>query len=138
LKNELAGNTVLLVRHAEKPSDGRELTPAGEARAIAYTHYFWPFRELGKPVKVSALYAGADSEGSIRPRLTLEPLSKAIHMRLDSSVSTKNSQALVQLLRSQPHGNSPLICWRHGAIPELITAFGGDPKGGDSGREVAG
>ena len=123
----LANNTVLIIHHAEKPEQGRELTALGEARARAYASYFTPFRETGSPFDITALYAGADSDSSIRPRLTLEPLSKADHLRLDTSVGTKEPAALVQLLRSTPHGTYPLICWKHGQIPNLITAFGGDP-----------
>lgn len=126
-QDHLAGNTVLIVRHAEKPLVGRELTPAGEARASAYAHYFEPFHDGGLKLRVNALYAGADSADSVRPRLTLEPLSHSTGLPLDSSVSTKDPAALVALLRTQPHGNHPLVAWRHGSIPALLTAFGASP-----------
>ena len=122
--SNLAGNTVLIVRHAEKPEVGKGLTAEGEARARAYVRYFEPFDEAGVTVKVDALYAGADSENSIRPRLTLEPLSKATGLKLDTSVGTKEPQELVKLLRTTPHGSHPLVAWRHGQIPALLTAFG--------------
>ncbi len=125
--DHLAGNTVLIVRHAEKPPLGRELTPTGEARAGAYIHYFEPFHDAGLNLRVNALYAGADSADSIRPRLTLEPLSRATGLPLDSTVSTKDPAALVALLRMQPHGNHPLVAWRHGSIPALLAAFGASP-----------
>lgn len=125
--DHLAGNTVLIVRHAEKPLLGRELTPTGQARANAYIHYFEPFHENGLKLRVNALYAGADSADSVRPRLTLEPLSHASGLPLDSSVSTKNPDALVTLLRTTQHGNHPLVAWRHGSIPALLTAFGAPP-----------
>jgi hypothetical protein len=125
--DHLAGNTVLIVRHAEKPLLGRELTPTGKARAGAYIHYFEPFHDGGLNLRVNALYAGADSADSIRPRLTLEPLSHATGLPLDSTVSTKDPEALVALLRTQSHGNHPLVAWRHGSIPALLTAFGASP-----------
>jgi len=123
----LARNTVLIVRHAEKPKIGRELTPQGQARARAYAQYFEPFREAGMDVRVDALYGGKDSNNSIRPRLTLEPLSKATGLTLDTSISTDEPDALVALLRHQPHGSHPLIAWRHGHIPALLQAFGASP-----------
>lgn len=126
-KDFLAGNTVLIIRHAEKPVSGTELTPAGQARAQAYTHYFEPFREDQLNFSVDALYAGADSESSVRPRQTLEPLSKSIGLKLDTSVSTKDPAALVAHLRSTPHGAHPLVAWRHGQIPALLAAFGASP-----------
>jgi broad specificity phosphatase PhoE len=80
--NYLANNTVLIVRHAEKPESGTGLTPLGEARARLYAKYFEPFQEDGLSIPVDCLYAGADSKNSIRPRLTLEPLSKATGLPL--------------------------------------------------------
>ena len=123
-ENHLAGNTVLIVRHAEKPETGRELTAAGEARARAYASYFEPFHEGDVTVKVDALYAGADSEGSVRPRLTLEPLSRATGLALNTSVGTKEPEKLVSLLKGEAHPAHPLIAWRHGQIPALLAAFG--------------
>ncbi len=122
--NYLAGNTVLIVRHAEKPESGRDLTPSGEARARAYSLYFEPFHERGWNIRVDALFAGADSENSVRPRLTLEPMSKATGLKLDASIGTKQPEKLVELLRSEVHGTHPLIAWRHGEIPDLMRAFG--------------
>ena len=127
-RDNLAYNTVLIVRHAEKPLLGRTLTPTGEARAQAYIHYFEPFHDGGLKFRVNALYAGADSADSVRPRLTLEPLSRATRLPLDSTVSTKDPDALVALLRTQRHGNRPLVAWRHGSIPALLTAFGASPS----------
>jgi len=129
-RDYLANNTVLIVRHAEKPDDSTGqpgLTEAGRHRAEAYRKYFQPFREDGMKLKISALYAGADSESSIRPRLTLEPLSKASGMALNTAIGTKDPEALRALLRTQPHGETPLICWRHGQIPALLSTLGAAP-----------
>jgi hypothetical protein len=129
-QDALANNTVLIVRHAEKSGDKKDkgLTVMGEHRAEAYVRYFQPFHEDGLSLKISALYAGKDSNGSDRPRLTLEPLSKATGMTLDTSVGTNDPGALVAELRHRAHGRVPLICWRHGKIPALLTAFGASPE----------
>lgn len=124
----LADNTILIIRHAEKPVEGSGLTPQGEARAHLYATYFAPFREDGLTIPVDGLYAGSDSKSSIRPRLTLEPLSKATGLPLHLDVSSKDPAAMVQLLRTQSHGKYPLIAWRHGEIPALLTAFGASPE----------
>lgn len=126
--NHLANNTVLIVRHSEKPVTGTGLTPQGEARAQLYAKYFRPFQEEGLSILVDSLYAGADSASSIRPRLTLEPLSRASGLPLHQKMGTKDSGALVQELRTEPHGKHPLIAWRHGEIPALLTAFGAVPE----------
>lgn len=127
-QNYLADNTVLIVRHAEKPENGTGLTPMGEARAQLYAKYFEPFEEQGLSIPVDCLYAGADSKNSARPRLTLEPLSKATGMPLHLKVGTKDSETLVLQLKTEAHGRYPLIAWRHGEIPALLTAFGGSPE----------
>lgn len=123
-KDGLAGTTVLIVRHAEKPEKGDGLTPTGEARAKLYVQYFEPFHEDGLDVKVDCLFSGADSENSRRPRLTLEPLSKATGMKIDSTIGTKDPAGLVALLRHQRGCGNPLVAWRHGQIPALLEAFG--------------
>jgi hypothetical protein len=126
-QDHLANNTVLIIRHSEKPEAGNGLTAQGEERARLYVKYFQPFQDQQPPIEVSSLYAGADSKNSIRPRLTLEPLSKAINLPINSSISSKDSAVLVAELRSQPHGHCPLIAWRHGEMPALLTAFGASP-----------
>ncbi len=127
-QNYLADNTVLIVRHAEKPENGTGLTPMGEARAQLYAKYFEPFQEQGYSIPVDCLYAGADSKNSIRPRLTLEPLGKAIGLPIHLKVGTKDSEALVLQLKTEAHGRHPLIAWRHGEIPALLAAFGASPE----------
>jgi len=126
----LANNTVLIVRHAEKPDESTgdpNLTEAGRHRAEAYVRYFQPFHEAGMKLQISALYAGADSAASFRPRLTMEPLSKASGMPLNTTIGTKDPASMLALLRTQPHGDTPLICWRHGQIPALLKTLGAAP-----------
>jgi hypothetical protein len=124
----LANNTVLIIRHSEKPETGHGLTALGEARARLYAKYFRPFQEEGLSISVDSLYAGADSKSSIRPRLTLEPLSKAAGLPIHLNVGTKDPETLVRELRTEAHGRHPLIAWRHGEIPALLTAFGASPE----------
>jgi hypothetical protein len=124
----LAQTTVLIIRHAEKPATGSGLTAQGEARARAYVRYFEPFREQNLSLRVDDLYSSADSSHSMRPRLTLEPLSKATGMPLHATTDTKHPGELVATLRSEPHGHTPLIAWRHQQIPALLQAFGASPE----------
>jgi broad specificity phosphatase PhoE len=123
----LANNVLLIVRHSEKLVQGSGLTPQGEARAKAYVTYFQKFHDGDLAFSVDGLFAGADSEASVRPRLTLEPLHTATGMVLHDEISTKDSPKLVAELREHEHGTHPLISWRHGQIPTLLTAFGATP-----------
>jgi len=123
----LRNATILIVRHAEKPETGMELTPAGTARADAYTNYFRKLTIDSKPVKLDWLFAAADSKNSHRPRLTLEPLSKTLGLSLDLKFKDKEPELLAQELKDHSHGQQILICWHHGQIPNLIQALGGEP-----------
>jgi hypothetical protein len=73
------------------------------------------------------LVAAGDSTNSYRPRLTLQPLSEALGLKLDLRFTHENCGALAKELRAQSHGKGILICWRHGEMPQLLRALGADP-----------
>lgn len=125
--SHLANATVLVIRHAEKPAKGANLTPEGVARAEKYAHYFHPFAVDGTAIAINALYAGSDSADSIRPRLTLEPLSRATGIALNTQFSTNEPESLARSLSTEPHGDHVLIAWRHKKIAALLAALGADP-----------
>jgi hypothetical protein len=41
-----ANLVIYLVRHAEKPDESSDLSPAGQARATAYLNYFQNLKDL--------------------------------------------------------------------------------------------
>lgn len=130
----LKDSVVLIVRHAEKPASGDMLSPAGEARAQAYVAYFKNFTVDGKAMAPEHLFACADSKASHRPRLTLEPLSKALGLKIDDRFTDKQSDALARELGSKERRGCILISWHHSYIPDLLKALGADaaellPKG---------
>ena len=124
----LANAVVLIIRHGEKPDSGEGLNSDGERRAKAYVRYFADYRINGRELHLSHLFAARDSKKSVRPRLTLEPLSKAIRQPIDLRFSDKDPEAIVKELKSRSFGNHILICWRHGEIPALLNALGVNPK----------
>lgn len=126
--NHLANTTILIVRHAEKPASGPALTPEGVARAQSYARYFHPFVTGGERLEPDTLVAGSDTADSVRPRLTLEPLSRATGIPLDMRFATNGPDRLVQAFKEEQHGNCVLIAWRHKKIAALLKAFGADPS----------
>lgn len=118
---------ILIIRHAEKPASGFGLTPEGEARARAYVDYFKKFTVGGQALKLDHIFAAADSKGSHRPRLTVEPTAQALGLVVDSRFSDKDSQGQADEIRSKPPGQAILIAWHHGQIPNLLRALGADP-----------
>lgn len=123
----LRNAVIIVIRHAEKTTDDRGLSPAGVARAQAYVNYFTNFTVDDKPLKLGKLYSAADSKGSQRSRFTLEPLGKALGLPIDVQFSSKDPEKLVAAIRQQPAGGRYLICWHHGVIPQLVRALGADP-----------
>jgi hypothetical protein len=126
-KEQLADATVLIIRHADKPESGDGLSPAGVTRANEYVSYFEKYLVDGAPIKLTALFAAADSKESHRPFLTLEPLSRAIGLPIDTQFKDKDYTKLADALQSTQHGKYILICWHHGEIPSLLRALGADP-----------
>lgn len=123
----LRDTTLLIIRHAEKPLVGDRLTPAGEARAQRYAAYFAPFVDpSGQNLTIDTIFAATDSKNSLRPRLTVEPLSTAIHKPIDTHFVEKKNDDFVAELQKAPHGKVILVSWRHGGIPELLTKLGAD------------
>lgn len=126
-----AGATILIVRHAEKPADeatgGSGLAPAGVARAQGYADYFRHFQVQGMPVKIDTLIASADSADSSRPRLTLEPLSKALGIPIQQPFADKEVKDLARWLADGPPNRTILIAWHHGKLPKLLYELGADP-----------
>ena len=123
----LRDNVILIIRHAEKPEDGAGLTFEGEERAKAYVKYFQDYKLDGRPLKLDHLFATADSKQSQRPRLTVEPLGKALGLEIDDRFPAKNPGRFIQELRTREHGKTMLICWHHKEIPELVRGLGADP-----------
>ena len=124
----LSNEVILVIRHAEKPETGDGLTEAGEKRAKAYVDYFKHYQVDGKPLKLDHIFAATDSKKSHRPRLTVEPLATALNMKLDLRFTDKEPEKIVKELMTHPYGHEILISWRHGEIPALVEALGGDTK----------
>lgn len=120
--------TVLIVRHAEKPASGNGLSPQGEQRAQAYASYFDPLQLDGQSLLPGRLIATKDSKDSMRPRLTLTPLSQRLGLPIEQPYADADVDKLVKSLGKDNSAPVVLIAWHHGHIDKLIDAFGGDAK----------
>ncbi len=122
------GAVVLLIRHAEKPLIGQGLTSLGEQRAKSYKRYFRNYKVDSQPLHLDAIFAAADSADSHRPRLTIEPLARAMNLPADTRYGHKQIPLLAAELRATQKNKRVLICWRHGELPELLRALGAKPE----------
>jgi hypothetical protein len=120
---------ILIIRHAEKPESGPGLSADGIKRANAYPGYFEHFKIDGKSATPDDLFATRDSENSERPRLTLEPLSAALHLPLHTEIKNKDIEVLADTLKGAKYsGKTILVCWHHGHISDLLLALGAAPS----------
>lgn len=124
----LKNATIVIIRHAEKPDTGKDLSPAGIKRAQAYVGFFKSFTIGSHPVKIDHLFAAAESKNSDRPHETLEPLSNALGLKIHTQFDLSEAPKLADKVRRSYSGETVVICWHHGAIPDLLRAFGADPK----------
>jgi hypothetical protein len=119
---------VLVIRHAEKPDNGRGLSPIGQQRAEAYKDYFRKFTVDSKRLRPDAVFAAKNSKDSQRPRLTVEPFAKAEKLKVDARFSSDQSAELASALRATEQGKRILVSWHHTDIPNLLRALGVDPE----------
>jgi phosphohistidine phosphatase SixA len=119
---------IFMVRHAEKPDSGSDLSVAGQERAHAYAVYFQNYVLNGTRLKLNYIVATADSSQSERPRLTMEPLAEAMGMEINDRYQENDYERLADhILQNSKYDHSNiLICWHHGEILELAAALGVD------------
>jgi broad specificity phosphatase PhoE len=119
---------VLLIRHAENPTNGHGLSPRGEERAKAYKDYFQNFTVDGKRREPNVIFVATDSKHSHRPRLTVQPFAKAANLPIDNRFGNNQPSDLAAELRANQQGKVILVCWHHGQIPDLLRALGAAPE----------
>jgi hypothetical protein len=123
--------TILLIRHAEKLTDGRmDLSPTGFERAKVIPQLFGgpiapPPHNLPRP---DFLFATHVSKKSNRPIETITPLSEALKLPISSEVEDKDFATLAaELLSGKYVGKVVLVAWHHGTLPQFAEALGATP-----------
>ncbi|TWE09309.1 hypothetical protein [Rudaeicoccus suwonensis] len=137
-----ADDTVMIVRHAEKPEgggapygvtaqgdvDAESLTVTGWSRAGALVGLFDPF-DVNGPIEPRAglqrperLVAADPADGSARPVETLTPLSERLQISIESSWPKKSAATVAAALRSSR--GATLVAWQHQDIPAIAEALG--------------
>ena len=122
---------IVLLRHAEKPPKGPELSERGWQRAKALPSVFSTLPDLQTFGATVALYGMAPSRDgrSVRSIQTITPLAEALKLSIDSSFQGRDFRQLVREIWQNPNysGKQVVICWRREEIPSIIEAFGADP-----------
>jgi hypothetical protein len=129
--------TIVLVRHGEKPQQGLgQLDCQGLNRALALPAVIK--KEFGKPDAIFAPDPAqeVDEHGGhyayVRPLATIEPTAIAFGMPIDASIGFSNINALKQRLEAADYRTAlVIVAWEHAYIVklarQLMTDNGGDP-----------
>ncbi len=119
--------TILIIRHAEKLTDGRQdLSETGYKRAALLPTLFTGARD-DLPVP-QYLFATRLSKHSNRPVETITPLAQALKVPIDSTVMNDDYAMLAKELLSGKYARKAvLVAWHHGNIPQLAAALGAQP-----------
>ena len=114
---------ILLMRHAEKPTDddNPNLTPLGYQRAQRLAAFIPA--QFGRP---DFIFAAANSKKSMRPVETATPLAQSTGVPLDTTFRDKDYKELATALLNDPRfaGKLIVVVWHHGDIPELAHKLG--------------
>jgi broad specificity phosphatase PhoE len=118
---------VIIIRHAEKPAKGHDLSPKGRQRAAALVPYFLETPEVTEHKTPVAIYAQKSTEAnrSRRPVETVKDLAKALKFDV-IEFAHEDYAAMVKEINAKPEyaGKTVLVCWEHHGIPDVAKAFG--------------
>lgn len=132
---------VILIRHAEKPGESKghvvsdeettdpNLAPPGYYRAGAYAAYFDPRRNGGLYPAIDHIFATKASHKSNRPVLTVTPLAAALGKKIHDQYDNHPddiAKLAQEVLSGKYAGQTILICWHHGTMPQVAQALGHD------------
>ncbi|HEV2971404.1 MAG TPA: histidine phosphatase family protein [Pirellulales bacterium] len=119
---------VIIIRHAEKPQAGNELSLKGQERAAALVPYFRGTPEVLEYKTLVAIYAQAAKKetSSVRSFETAKPLADALNLTINQRFTRDEFQQMVKEIMDNHDydGHTVLICWEHKVIPRMAGAFG--------------
>ncbi len=113
---------VLLIRHAEKPLDSTDphLSRDGLARAAMLAIQvpcLYP--------ALSSIFATAPSKHSVRCIETVTPLGIATGFSVSHTIADEQYADVARALLDGGYaGQTVLVCWHHGKLPELARLLG--------------
>jgi hypothetical protein len=119
---------VILIRHAEKPAQGNELSPRGWQRAFALVGFFLNnpmMTRFGTPTVLFPM-AQMSVGGSVRAIQTITPLAKQLGLPLHLNYTRDQyPEAAQEILRNPAYdGKTVLICWEHKVLPDFAAHLG--------------
>lgn len=121
---------IILLRHAEKPDKGSNLSDRGWQRAAALPQIFLNRPELKRLGPPAALYAMApDQDNGLRPMQTMKYVAQTFNLPLLTPATRYQTQALVDeiLGRRDLDGKQVVVCWEHHQLSDIAAELGLSP-----------
>ncbi len=125
---------IVLIRHAEEPSDGDDphLSAEGRARADQFVEFMThdpAMIRLGTPAAIFATETTKDDNGQ-RTQETVAPLASVLRLSVLAPYHSKDYDKLARRVLSDPSlaGKTVVICWNHEWLPQLAASFGVNPE----------
>jgi hypothetical protein len=123
---------ILVIRHAEEPSEGNSLSQKGRERAGALPYYFLETLALikyGTPVAIFAMNPSA-ADPSQRSVQTITPLAQMLKLPIQTQYTLKQERELAEhiLTNLQYDGKTVVVCWEHVLLPDLVYHLGIQPR----------
>ena len=119
---------VLIIRHAEKPEQGPNLSDQGWLRAQKLPVLFHERSEFLDNGQPTALFAMKPDHvgGSLRAIQTLHYVSEDLNKTIVTNFIRDDYNSLVSDIKinSQYNKKTVLICWEHKVILDIARAFG--------------
>jgi hypothetical protein len=119
---------VIIIRHAEKPEAGNDLSLQGRERAAALAPFFLETDAVLKFKNPVAIYAQAQKRAgsSLRSVNTVKPLANKLGLTINENFERDDYKNMVKEImgREAYEGHTVLICWEHKVIPNMAQEFG--------------
>ncbi len=116
----MRANTIVILRHAEKPDKKGDpnLAIRGWMRALGLSKLLPHF-------KPDFIFASTSSRNSDRPYETIRPTAKKLGLKIRTKFADKQTKKIARELGKKRYaGKTVVICWHHGEIPALIEELG--------------
>ncbi len=121
---------VIIIRHAEKPVIGNELSLKGRERAEALARWFDQNPSVNRYGSPVAVYAAdqKDSDSSVRMIQTVTPLAKRYNLPVLHPFHREQVKKMFEELKAHPEyeGKTVVVCWQSETIPKLAKALGAE------------
>jgi hypothetical protein len=119
--NDLENLKVVIIRHAEKPPKGYNLTCQGLNRSLQLPAVLTAKFGVPKFIYVPSLALGKQTRHA-RMFQTVVPLAVKYNLDINSKYSVRDSAGIAQEIRSKK--GTVLVAWEHHAIPPIVRALG--------------